>query len=115
MALSISAAARCMCCRHCRAQRSGRQALLVAAAATRAPPAAFSIPGLPMRIDLRELTAEAGSAEVLTDLRDVKVRTAPWTCSQSAMRAGAGRLQPPLHTCAAQTARCARRNSLRRC
>lgn len=57
-------------CRQCR--RAGRNALRVAAYATQAPPAVFSVPGMP-RIDLRELTAEAGSAEVLTGLRDVKV------------------------------------------
>lgn len=70
MVLSSSAGARCIAC--VQGRRAGRQALLVTAAATRAPPPTFSVPGLP-RIDLRELTSEAGSVEVLTDLRDVKV------------------------------------------
>ena len=59
-------------CRQCR--RAGRHALRVAASATQAPPAVFSVPGMP-RIDLRELTTEAGSAEVMTGFRDVKVFT----------------------------------------
>lgn len=70
MATAGSVSAARPLCRQCR--RAGRHALRVAASATQAPPAVFSVPGMP-RIDLRELTAEAGSAEVLTGLRDVKV------------------------------------------
>ena len=68
-------------CRQCR--RAWRNALRVAASATQAPPPVFSVPGMP-RIDLRELTAEAGSADVLTGLRDVKVLLEAFRCREPA-------------------------------